>query len=700
MPPSKLACQALATAYKLKGEIADKLSDIGSAVLKIITLRAQSKFGIVDIADAIGAEVIAAIGSIASRVAESTLGSISKMGAAVMENVFGLLLKILLAFPTAIFSLVAIPHDAAVRSTKREGIYLRRAEKNLNSILYIILKWTRGKSGTDYYNQMVEALPFITTAINLCKDLIHGLEGEPTRPGEFGNNSVFKEGIYNKIKANLNTAINISKPISLIDQRTQISKRLEADKNKRYQLKADAINEEYGRRRKAESDRYRDQVANSTPEENDPVPDRLEDAVKLQKIGLVYNQRLENLKTWKTEQLELANLEAESEALVNKDTWIGAIADTGSQFVDDMRVLGDELLDMLNNIKDAYVQNKESQLYCNNIYDMRNIIIGIVKEMISYLRSTGNAAGKVLAAAISESQSLMEVAEQTYTVATDPGFDYSASELSRSLSIGHGTLLAADAVLDSVVTDKLIELINADDVLQAENDEFDEFIEKLALIPDWNGKTGVWSVDILNSSISPYIQLIADLTEMTAKVPILSVRNRESDRRRVQSLIKGVKKDFAVLRRHNSFVANTLSSYTPYIGSEAGDLMKILASSGLLKNFATAMSITSLVTDIVSNFSDNFGDEFPNYENCTASDAYPELFVNPAILKGMTNNNLNMQDPKLQNQTQAKWENNNNDKKVPEIRDELKHTDYTKLDNNDETQVLGYPGQDGSSPNE
>jgi len=694
MPPSKPACQILATTYKLIGEVSEKLSDIGNTILRLVTLRSQIRFGLIDIVDALGAEVISTVGAISSQVAESVLGSISKMAAAIMDGVFSQILKILLAFPTSVFSLVAIPHDAAKKSVRREDLYLRRANKSIKIILFIILKWTKGKSGSDFYTQMKDALPYIIRAINLCKDLIQGLNGEPSKPGEFDVNSVFKEGVYKKLKGNLNTAINITKPESLIERRTQINKRLESDKNKRYNVKASVINKEYARRRKLESEWYRTEVSKVLPRSSESAPNRLSDAIKEQKVGFEYNQRLELLKTWRVEQLESANIEAEYEALKNKDTWIKAITDTGEQFMSDMRTLEDELFNMLENIKNAYVQNRESQLHCNNIYNMRSIITALVKEMISYMRSFGNAAGETLALAVGSAQSLIEVAEDTFTTATDPGFDYSASELAGSLSIGHGTLLAADAILDSAVTDKLTELINSDDILQAENDQFDEFIQELALIPDWDGRTNVWSVNMVNSSISPYIQLIADITEMLTKVPILSVRNRDSDKRRVQSLIKSVTKDFRVLSRHNSLVGNTLSSYTPYMGSEVGDLMRILSNSGLLKTFATTMSIASLVADITANFTDQFGDEFPNFENCSADGAYPELFTGDLALKGLTNYNLNMQDPKLQNGTQAKWEENSNDRRIPELRDELRFTDYTKQDDGDERNTLGYIEED------
>ena len=692
MPPSKPACQALATAYKLAAEVTDKLSDIRTIIRNIISLKSKIRFGIVDIADAIGAEVIGAIGAVGSRVAENTLGTISKMAAGIFERIFSLLLKILLAFPTSVFSLVAIPHESAVGATKREAVLIRKAEENLRRILRIIIKWTKGKSGSDYRNQMIEALPYIITAIRACADLIHGLQGEPGEPGEFGGNAVFKGGVYNRIKANLATAIELSTPESVIEKRLEINKRLENEKQSIYNKKADAIKAKYNTRKRALADTYRENMAEAKPNSSETAPNRLADAIKEHKIAIVYKEDLETLNTWKKEKLAIAELEAETLALSNKDVWIKAFTDAGEQFIIDMKTLEDQLFDMLENIKDAYVQNKLSQLHCNTIYDMRNIISRLIEEMIAYMRDFGNASAELLSQSVDSAKSLIEVARDTYESATAPGVDLSASEYAASLTSGNGALLAADSILDSTVTDELIDIINADDVLAAEDKEFDDFIKELGLIPDWDGETGVWAVNMPNSSISPYIQLIVDITEMLAKVPVLSVRNKDSDRDRVKSLVNGVRKDFSRLGNHNNLVKSALNLYTPYIGSEAGDLMKILSRAGLLQTFANTMSIGAMVTSLAANFSDQFGNEVPNYDNCSTS--YPDLFTDGSILDGSTDKALDVQDPKLEDEFQNTLEESERDKRLMYMKNEIAHADFEKVPDGGDDDLLGYSTDD------
>ena len=402
---------------------------------------------------------------------------------------------------------------------------------------------------------------------------------------------------------------------------------------------------------------------------------------------IAYKEGLDNLNTWKNEKLAVADIEAETESLRNRDVWLGAITNVKDQFVLDMKTLQDQLFDMLENIRDAYTNNKLSQLHCNTVYDMRNIISRLIEEMIAYIRGAGNAAGETLSEGVESAQALMEVARDSYEGAVNPGSDLSASEYAITLTKGNGLLIAADSVLDSVVTDSLVDLINSDDVLEAANEEFDEFITELGQIPDWDGERGVWSVNIANSSITPYIQLIADITEMLAKIPILSVRGRDSDRVRVQSLIRGVDKDFKRLKRHNSLVINVLSSYTPYMGSEAGDLMKILSSAGLLSTFATTMSIASLATSIASNFTDQFGDELPNYKNCALG--YPDLYADGIILRGSTDLAMNMQDPKLENGFQSELEKSDRDKKTVYLKEEIANVDFDRQFGGPDSNLLG-----------
>ena len=693
MPPSRPICETLNAAFKIKGEIVDKFRDLWDIITKLVTLSSKLKFGAIDIelkipealaniAGNIAGEILATITSISSRVAENILGPLSRLGTNIFEIIFSHVLKILLAFPTAVFSFVAIPHDMAIKATRKEAIYLKRAESDLSMALRLILKWIKGKSGKDYKRQMLNALPFIINAINQCSDMIYGLKGEPVKPGEFGNNSVFKKNVFNHLKGNLKQAINLSRPQSTLNQRLQITQRIEKEKASIFQEKMVEINSKYNEDKKELSKWYQSEMLKISPGSSESIKTRLKDSLKEYKLRLEYQQRLEIIDFLKQEKIEAANIQAQEEALANKQIWEKALLETGEIFIADMQVLEESLYNLLENMKNAYSWNKLSQLYCNNAHDIRNIITFLIKEIIAYIRDFGNATGPELATVFEGAQSLMEVAKDKYEDGTNPGADFTAFELSKLLSMGHASLVAADVTINSSVSDSLIDLINSDDVLASENEEFDEFIQKLERIPDWDGRVGVWAVSMTDSAINPYIKLIADITEMLAKVPILALRNREKDENRINSLFRGVGDKFRVLSRHNSAVANVLSSYTPYYGNEAGDLIKILSSAGLLENFASALSVASLVGDMIANYSLHFGTELPTVSNCKS--AYSDLFKDEKTRKGLVSSKKNQVDARLtQNNAQAKFEN----KELDRInnQEENRSTNYDDLDDKKST---------------
>jgi hypothetical protein len=704
MPPSKPACEILAEGYEIAGDIVTKWRSVKSASKNIKKILEQLKYGIVDLADVLGADLLSAIASVASNVAETYLGTISKMASSIFEYIFSLMLQILLAAPTAIFSLVAIPHDAAKKAARREAIFLAKARGKVRIILHIILKWTGGRSGTNYYKQMKDALPFITKAITLCSSLISKLEGDNTEE-DGDRNAVFDKGIYKKIRGNINAAINITEPKSALEQRLGLNRRIQADKSRRFREKRQIINVSHAKKKLALTREYKakisrikdsggtignpDGLGEEVAHAADRTLTRTRRAGEEHIVKLEYENALDLLELEKKEKLAIAESVAETEAVTNGETYVNAFSDLGSEFSSDMRRLGDCLIELLEHIRDAYKENKKSQLHCNTVYDSRNIITNIVKEMVSFLRNGSNKAANAVIAAVEAAQSGIEIVEENFIEATekfenpDRG-SVSASEMALKVAGGNVLLKTADAGLEASITESLVDLINSDDILQSANKEFDEFAARLFQIPDWDGEVGVWSVALINSSVSPYIGLIADITEAVAKVPILSFTGSEADKKRVSSLIKAVDKRFRVLSRHNGIVAQTLQSYVPYSSSEAGDLKKFLDKAGLLGDFATGMSLTVLAADLATNFKGRLGNEWPSYDNCKT--AYPDLFDKDILATAAVEKSANLEDPSVSIEAQEARE----EVEGP-LRDHNKIASTTNYNSDD---VLGAGGQD------
>lgn len=649
MPVSKIGCQILAASYEATGKTLELIEDVRSKLKSASLLKTAIRYG-KDVIDNIGDELISTIGSVASRAAKSVFGSLSNMSSNVIELVLKKLLEILLAFPTAIFSLVAIPHRVAKQSASDEQRYLIRAYSNINNVISIVFRWSKGKSGDEYYNQIKESLPYIKTALILFAKLLKGLSGfEDESTWNDEKNSRFDERAYRGIKTNLAIAINITKPKSELSRKLKLDKMFENERDRIYKEKEKKINAEYQKKMRKEGENYQYQLEKYVYTDSKDLIKRTEAASYEYQLIIKHDAKVDALDFWRKEKLESANIEAESEAHSKLRTITRSLYDLGTRFSKDMEILYSELQEFLKNIGRAYVRYQESQLLCNNMYHSKELITSLIQMCIAILRKDGNEAGDLLTKGIEKSESLTEVAEEDFESVLEKfensGQDISSSELAISVVAGHGTLIAADNVLNSIVTQSLIDLINADDYLSRDNDDYNKFIEDLASIPDWDNKTGVWSVSIDDSAISPYINVIAEATEMLTKVPVLALSNREKDKRRVSVLIRSATNSIKKLIHHNSLVKTVLNSYQPYMASQAGDLTRILASVGLLKEFAMTMSILSVANKLGSDIKGIFNRDEVNFKNCYRD--YREMFDNEYIIKAAAHEKVMTMDPNI-----------------------------------------------------
>jgi len=625
MPPPKQACETILNTQMAVVKIIKRVREISQKLRTLLENKSKLKYGIINLLDVIGAETLTAITSVAASAAKAILGAMSGMASTLLESILSSLLKILLANPTAIFSLVAIPHSQAIKAVTEERLLLQRARRNMRTILYIILKWTQGVSGARYYKQLKAALPYIQKAIALSVDIIHDLEGEPTKDSEV-RNAKFNESKYIVMQWNLEMAIDITKPDSIVDTRFQITKKVEQNRNRRYRQLAEKIEDNYKKRRKELARWYSKQIS-----QIDHESENLSTALKMERIRHEYAFKRKIIETERKEKLHAAELQAASESLVDKSAYLNAIGGIAAEFSNDMINLAANLAEFVDNVKDAYTTYRRSQNLCNAIYRIRNLITNLINEIVDILRRTSNASASAAIKSLETAQSIMEVVEEDFIDSTgryeNTSEKISSSELAGAVISGYGLLSSADALLDSTITKSLIDLVNSDDVLQTANEDFEAFHQALTQIPDWDGQLNVWAVTPTDSAFSPYIQMIADSISVLAKVPVLAMSNDEDARIEVTRILKDINNTFRALFNHNAIVSNTLNSYVPYMSSEAGNLTRILANAGLLEEFATGMSIAAMTADIVTSIiKGGLDDTMPTYANCRS--AYPELYDN------------------------------------------------------------------------
>jgi len=638
--PSEEVCRVYVAGMSTLLDLFKTIEKVSESVKKISKAKSFIKYGILD---SIGAELVSLITRASSQIGQSALGSVSKYSASILSAILDPILQILLTAPTAVFSLVAIPHEIALESVANEQRLLMRMHANIRMIFDIITKWANTTPRGEYYEQMKAALPFIRGALRLINDIIVDL----TANSRNGNNASINEQKYSQLQSAIKTAIDITLPKSLIDEQAKFIEYLEEKKAKIYSIKAEKINKKYSKKLADLSIDYTQSIAkgrgtldrgakgdnNQYPSSFDEIkegvsniPESFDSAV----INSIYQINIRNLNRSKTRELEGAKLDAEREVL--KSTFNMKLLEsykdrTSSQFSYEIKKLGDYLSDLSISSVKAFAYYKESQQLCNNIYNFKSLIGLLITEVIKLLRGFGNMSALSIMPAFKAARTFLTCSEEIYKESVD---DYeqadkevTGSELSISLAQGHVSLIFADQVLASTVTKELMALINSDEVLTDISREYDDFLERLKRIKDWDGRTGVWAVDIANSSISPYIQMIADTSRALLKVPILSFSTKDSDKSKMNALINGIYGSINKLRRHNYEVESVLDSYSPYMSSEGGNLKKILSQCGLLRVFAIGMSVASLVP-YISGVKRLGTSSIPSYKGCR--DNYPGLF--------------------------------------------------------------------------
>jgi len=622
--PNETACKIIATTAETYAIVIDKFQELWTNIEKLGATLFGIKWG--SLPDLIAADLLATIGAIAAKMAATLMGSVSKIGAAILEQIISNILKILLASPTAIYSLVAMPHEQARKALTDEKRYLKRAQGNLNNVIRIVRKWTDGKSGTDYIEQMRRAMPFILKAISLSERMILELDGEPTKEGET-KNSVFNESAFKRLQDNIQSAIDITVPESFIEKQLQLEKQIEKHKADILRERTQQINAFFNRRRKDLTASY----MKSRPDDEDDLS--LSEAAVEQEKRVAYMSGLEAIEAGRDSAIAGAEVEAEAIAIKRVAAQgVGNFWNTATEeFFNDMQYLGKQLYSFHGNIKDAFLKYKEYQIYCNTMINMRGLILQIVEWLVSALRGIGNASAETASAGIEQAMAALIYTRDSFrgtiNSAGDPYTSMPATTAAANLTAGNIALQGAQSVLDILITDSLIDLINSDDILEADNVKYDKFITDLANIRDWDGETGVWAVDLLAGATSPYIQAIADATTALTLLPALGISPAEDDKRRVRRLVRDMNKVFKRLQSHNREVEDVINSYSPYMSSAAGDLKSVLEQAGLLNEFCSAMNLASILTSIGGGLIKDglLSDGTENsYDNC--KEAYPELF--------------------------------------------------------------------------
>jgi hypothetical protein len=652
--PPTFACANLSETYQTKAKAISTLQQIEADISKIIKAILSIKYGWLNIVDALGADVVAAVASAAESMAQSVLAGASTAMSSILEAIFAKILYILLSFPDAIFSLVAIPLEQAQASAIREQSYMSKAQADLLAIRSIMNKWFKGMDGSRFYRQLKEALPLVDNALKDIRQMLSELNIN-------GNDFTFDQAKYNNLLSDINSAITVTKSSSVLLQQSHYTDSTTEKWDNERKAAIDKINAKYTIQQKALDDKYTSDImqaklgikpisvnnmtaadilnqskALSSAIDRFPgqASNNLNVSIDITKITNKYDSDTKALSI--KQGVEIGIAEASINYSMKKA--LSDISTAGvnllEAFRNDMITLGNYLTSFLGNIKNAYTSQLSCQQYCNTVYNIRSLIQMLIKYIIELLRGTGAAADLIAQGTLTSAESMLTVVDNMFTneianYENDSSKRTGAAKMSATLATGNVMLQTTDALLNGMITASLINLINSHDVLESDNKSFDLFLGRLADIPDWNGNLSIWAVSPLSSvSINPYLQLISDVSAMLVKIPISGFSMNSTDKSDIANMVTDVNNGFKAILDHNNLVIGVLNSYVPFqCPSCAVQLKKLLQNLGLLNTFATALSLADVVGEMANSAGITSNDQIVNLKNCTSY--YPDYFSDP-----------------------------------------------------------------------
>jgi hypothetical protein len=624
------ACELIAQADLAEAKILKTIKDIKGTLAKAAKLMQSILYGGIDIVETVGAEMASAIPIAASAIANTLLTGVSKAVNNILETILSQILMILLAFPNAIFSLVAMPLERAIAAGLSERRYLSKAKNNLIAVNNIIGQWTTNIGGAEYYNKMIAAMPYINKILTLIRQMLDQLGG--TVQNIDVENIVFDQSKYDSLRGQLRQVISITQPAPSLDNTAQFTQSITDELARQKSIQLNVIETKYEDQKKILDLEYIKKMSVM-----DMKNHNLTNQLAITAIKLSWVTSIKNLQSNKEIEIDLVNDNINYQQVMQVIS--AQEVNLYNTFMQQVNVVANYLANFIDNIKNAYEQNLQCQTYCMTVYNSRSLIQQLIKEMISLLRQTGSASAQVASTALASAQSLVMTTRDLYqknideykSQFTGTGKSSAASQ-SIALSTGNILLETADAALTSLITDSLIKLLESGDLLQSGSNDFDAFCARLRKIPDWKNGTGSWIVNLIGGiTINSYIQLIADATQLVVMIPILSLSKQPEDHNNLSNLMSAVDDGYNQILTHNGLVVTILQSYIPYQSPECAVLQRLLNRLGVFNAFTTTLSVSVIVNEFLKMMPNlNANPIEPNTENCRLF--YPDLFDDPDVV--------------------------------------------------------------------
>ena len=644
-------CKSIWTANKIK---ADAEAKAATFLQKLKTalglLRGRTLLSM------LAAETGAVLAAVASVLVSAIMGDVASALSAVMEKIFKYLLLIFQAGPDAAFSLAWLPMKQARRHAQAEATALAQAASNIQTSISIISRWTSGHNTSAFYNQMKSALVPIAAAMDGLFKVLSDLNS---------GSAAFDEDSYNSAMQNLKIAVDSTIPISRLDEVFGITKRVELARSNRLDDLMIAIKKKRVDDLAACDDQYRSGVASiynsgpaltsqplqlnqsqavsqaqpSTPKQirvgtdtntgaGNPgnVPDlgngiangivtASEIAAKTASAEARWYARRQVIELEYDNSVRRARAQAESDANSSIGTIVNeSYNNTSVKFAADMRLLKISLVQMLQNLQQAFTEYKACQTFTQNTYYSLDSIKSIIQFFIDIMTSNGMKKGVTALpkTIISAALNVIGKVYDDFSAATgsgvgpvDPAVALNSSTalgsagMSLLLASGHTRLGMAQMMLNATITQSLIDIVNLDKVLSAELTSFRAFQGRLQKIPDGSGNTGIWAVDPLALlDLGSYLSTITGIVKVTATC-LGSISGTESAKKANAASLFQLNSSVSALINHNNMVVSALYSWNPPMNGDCEQLNKTIESaSGTVATLLMGLSFMKMIGSI------------------------------------------------------------------------------------------------------
>ena len=360
----------------------------------------------VNVGDISIAELTSAAGELVSNMVSSLTEVASGATSAILERILSSILEILLSGPEVLLSLIGLPLKEARKYADDELKYILGARRNMALSIGIISKWLSGLGGEKYYVKMRAALPAIEAALLDMSAMIRNLETTEDK------SPYFSRLIFNRIVSNLEQAIILSEPESIITKYSGASKISAQKKNEYISSETLKLRNDWYNPKKDTIDQNRkdaikkirasyfqdlgiigvvDLKALTTVGELNPLQ------APITVIDAAWESAIETLDTEfevKKQSIILRASEIENEAIIKETISRGADRFL-TEFNNDVSKLKKYLIAMLKNIKDATKANGLCQIYSNATYKSVDSIKQWIRWFIDMSAKAGGGAAEV-----------------------------------------------------------------------------------------------------------------------------------------------------------------------------------------------------------------------------------------------------------------------------------------------------------------